>query len=125
MKVQPSKSGKPDLPPANEIPPVEESPVLPVMLEHMDVDLGVTQDGRFFIFHEKPYPEEIDYVIYNTESSKFCLVSINGRMQDVGMKMHEKLKKKMEYVEQVYLVHVEADKAKAIVEVQLVIEGAY
>ena len=127
MTHPPKKSNKPDLPYGEDLPSVEDLPVLPPMLNHMDLDLAVAPDGRFYIFYEKPFPEDIDYVMYNAEQARLQLVGVSGRLQDVGLTVHEKLQDHMEMTSSVYLIQVEGTKAIAIAEVMLMKEdeGTY
>lgn len=103
------------------LPPVEDLPVLPDLRKGMDADLAATEDGRVFVFYAKPMAEDTDYVIYDLDNNRLQFIGTTGRIQDIGMKVHEPMREYMQHGKTIYLVQVENGQATAFKQVTMLI----
>ncbi len=105
------------------LPSVEELPVLPDMRSGMDVDLAVNADGKLYVFHEKPNPEEIEYVIYDIHGSRLVFIGKNGRIQDISMAVQDAMRTHMKKAENICLVQIKDGQPYQTHNVPFVIEN--
>ncbi len=103
-----------------ELPPVDEMPVLPEAVKGMKLDLAVSDIGEVYIFHEKPMLERVNWVEYDRDVFKLYLISEKGRIQGVGMKVRKSLDDVISQAKRIYLIHRENGENKSAFEMPLV-----
>jgi hypothetical protein len=103
------------------LPSVEEMPVLPGLRKLMDVDLAVNADGRVYIFYDGVIAEDTEYVLYSIDDSSLHLVSLNGRIQDIGMTVHKPMRKYMRGADNIYVIEVKEGSVGNIINIPMVI----
>jgi hypothetical protein len=105
----------------NELPSVEEMPVLPGMRKLMDVDLAVNADGRVYLFYDGKISEDTEYVLYSIDDSSLHLVSKNGRIQDIGMTVHKPMRKYMRGADNIYIFEMKDGAVANITNIPMII----
>ena len=89
----------------SQLPSVEEMPVLPAMRQIMDVDLAVNEKGYVMLFHDSLDIAQAEYIIYDIDDAQLYLVDYSGRVQDIGMPVHEPMRPHLEKVGTIHLIH--------------------
>lgn len=89
----------------SQLPSVEEMPVLPAMRQIMDVDLAVNEKGYVMLFHDSLDIAQAEYIIYDIDDAQLYLVDYSGRVQDIGMPVHEPMRPHLEKIGTIYLIH--------------------
>lgn len=102
------------------LPPVDEMPVLQAASDEMVLTVAVSDLNEVYIFHDKPFQEEVNWVEYNTDNCKFVLISPVGRLQSVGLNIPEPMKATIEGLNTVFVIHVVDGVEQRIIEVPLV-----
>ena len=69
----------------SSLPPVEEIPVLEDLGKQAKYSIAATDTGNIYLFYEHEFLESINWVEFDVETSQMCLVSVNGRLQDLGV----------------------------------------
>lgn len=103
-----------------EMPPVDELPVLQDAVKSMNLDLAVSDTGEVYVFHEKAMPEPVNWVEYDREVLKLYFISNKGRIQGVGMKVMQRLDDVIMQSRRIFLIHRENGETKAVFEMPLV-----
>jgi hypothetical protein len=62
------------------------SPVLPPMATTMGVDFLFNEDGAWLL-HDKPLIEDLSWIEYDADTETATLVTEQGRLQDLGLKV--------------------------------------
>tara|TARA_B100001989_G_C24535243_1_gene463938 strand:+ start:717 stop:1055 length:339 start_codon:yes stop_codon:yes gene_type:complete len=109
------------MPDSDALPPVEEKPVLDNLGKISKMTLAVSETGQVYIFHEKPFPEPINWVEFDPEIAQMHLVSQNGRLQDLGIKVEPELNEQIKSCQKIYVVRIENGKEQEIFEMPLLI----
>lgn len=94
--------------------PVEDMPVLPDLKGDMDVDLVVKEDGKLYVFHERPLPEQVQWAEYDVDDAALFFVGPEGRIQNLGMTVHKPMRPYMKKAVSLYMVEVGEKGAKNI-----------
>ena len=104
----------------NDLPPVEDLPVLNDATDTMDMSIAVGGSGRIYIFHEKPFAEPLIGVEYNTESGLFVFISEEGRLQPIGLTIPPQLAESIEQQNFITLTYLVDKIEKDVIELPLV-----
>lgn len=102
------------------LPSVDECPVLADAVGEMKLDLAVNDDGEIYLFHEKPFNEAVNWVEYSEVEQKIYLVTQEGRIQGLGMKVPKLIGGKIDQSIRIFLVHVENGAPKTIWEMPFI-----
>lgn len=86
------------------------SPVLTPLAKQMKVDLVVSPESRIWLLHDRYFDELIAWAEYDIDMATLCLVTHDGRMQPLGMKIHQPLRKYMQNGRQLYTMLVKDKK---------------
>lgn len=105
----------------DHLPNVEAFPVMPDMRQAMDVDLVVNAEGRVYIFYDGEISEETEYVLYSIDDSTLNLVSHNGRIQDIGMKVHKPMRQYMRKADYIYMIAMRDGHPDKIIHIPMII----
>jgi hypothetical protein len=81
-----------------------EIPVIKPMRQQKDVDLAVNEKGEVFVFYDGYVGEDIEYAVYSIDDSCLYFVTYVGRTQDIGMTIHEPMRRLMEESQIIYIV---------------------
>lgn len=64
-----------------------DSPVFPSMSSTMKVDFLYNQDGKAWLLHDRPLPDILKWVEYDSDTENVTLVTRSGKIQDLGLKV--------------------------------------
>lgn len=105
----------------DDLPSVDELPMLPGLRTSMDVDLAVNAEGRVYLFYDGKIAEDTEYALYSIDDSSLTLVSMNGRIQDIGMTVHKPMRKYMRNGEHIYIIEMQDGNPGQIIKVPMLI----
>jgi hypothetical protein len=88
----------------DNLPSVDELPVLQGLRKSMDVDLAVNAEGHVYLFYDGKIAEDTEYALYSIDDSSLTLVSYAGRVQDIGMTVHKPMRKYMRGGDHIYVI---------------------
>jgi len=106
---------------SDHLPSVDELPVLPAMRKSMDVDLAVNANGRVYIFYDGKIAEDTEYALYSIDDASLQLVSIAGRIQDIGMTVQKPMRKYMRKGDMIYIIEMKDGKPGHIIHIPMII----
>ncbi len=105
----------------DNLPSVDDLPILPEMRKLMDVDLAVNAEGRVYIFHDGKIAEDTEYVLYSIDDASLHLVSHCGRQQNIGMVVHKPMRKYMRGADNIYIIEMKDGQPGKIINIPMVI----
>lgn len=76
-----------------------ESPVSADLTAQMAIDIAVNQQSQVWVFHNKPFPGELEWVEYDTGEKRLVFVTEGGTISDFGMKIEPALGQYLEKAE--------------------------
>lgn len=68
-----------------------DSPVRKPMAAQMHVELVVNDDAEVWVLHDKPFPAILQWAEYDEESNMLSFVTHDGKVQDLGIIIPEKI----------------------------------
>ncbi|MGH1455773.1 MAG: hypothetical protein ACRBDI_03240 [Alphaproteobacteria bacterium] len=104
----------------NALPPVDEMPVLDGAADTMKMTLAAGASGTIYVFHEKPFPEPVNWVEYNADSAMLIFISSVGRMQPIGLKVPKQLANVIDTQNKIIVSHLVNGEEKQVFEMPLV-----
>ena len=106
----------------SSLPPVEEKPVLENLGTQAKYSLAAAGNGNIYLFHEHEFPEAVNWVEFDVEASIICLVTINGRLQDLGITIEPHLKDYLLQKDHIFVVHMVGGKEQSVLQMPLLIQ---
>lgn len=86
---------------------VGDSPVLAPLAQVMKVDLVINPESKVWLLHDQRFQDYVMWAEYDVDAASLTLVLRDGRMQELGMKIHAPLRKYLRAARQLYTVRVE------------------
>lgn len=80
--------------------------VLESLYSQIECCVFTNAQGEILIAHNVPFHEKILWVEYDVACNCFTLVHPEGRVQDLGIKMTDKMKKNLEHGEAVTVAYI-------------------
>lgn len=75
----------------------DDIPVNADLTSGMLIDVSVNKNSEVWVFHNKPFPNVLEWIEYDAEESSLVFVTKGGRLNDLGIKigplMHKYLHK--------------------------------
>lgn len=102
-----------------EIP--EGAAVLPPLWKTMAVEFLVNNKNCATILHDKPLPEKIYWAEYDVDFKNLTLVTIKGKIQGLGSKIHTPIHKKLRACKDLQIIMVQDKEIKDFYTVSLVV----
>jgi hypothetical protein len=87
----------------------EEIPVFRPLASMMKVDLVMNPDSKVWILHDKPFPDILMWAEYDIDSASLTLVYRNGKIQELGLKIHAPMRKYLRSARQLFTMRLEGD----------------
>jgi hypothetical protein len=104
----------------------DEIPVFRPLAATMNVDLVMNPDSKVWILHDKPFPDVLMWVEYDIDAATLTLVYRNGKIQELGMKIHAPMRKYLRSARQLFTMRLEGEQiADTYVRPLLVRETGY
>lgn len=105
---------------------VDEIPVFRPLAATMNVDLVMNPDSKVWILHDKPFPDILMWVEYDIDAATLTLVYRNGKVQELGIKIHAPMRKYLRSARQLFTMRLEGEQiADTYVRPLLVRETGY
>ncbi len=98
-----------------------ENPVLTPLYPKIKCGAFTNKQGDILIAHDVPLPSRILWVEYDVPDDSFTLVHREGRIQDLGIDMTDKMRENLEHGKIVQIAHLVEKKIKSAQKVTLVI----
>ncbi len=73
----------------------DDAPVLPSLASTMDVELVVGSEGKTLVVISEDVPEAYWWAEYDVDLEQLYFVTVNGKIQGLGIKIHEPLEERM------------------------------
>jgi hypothetical protein len=86
--------------------------VLPSLASTMGVAFMVNERGNIWIVHNKPLPVILNWVEFDVDLSSITLISQDGQVIDLGMKVQKALQKPMMQAREIYIVYMVQEEVK-------------
>ncbi|GEM_PF-1072029 len=87
----------------------DEIPVFRPLAATMNVDLVMNPDSKVWILHDKPFPDILMWVEYDIDAATLTLVYRNGKIQDLGIKIHAPMRKYLRSARQLFTMRLEGE----------------
>lgn len=87
----------------------DEIPVFRPLAATMNVDLVMNPDSKVWILHDKPFPDILMWVEYDIDAATLTLVYRNGKIQELGMKIHAPMRKYLRSARQLFTMRLEGE----------------
>ncbi|MGH1402879.1 MAG: hypothetical protein ACRBDL_01410 [Alphaproteobacteria bacterium] len=100
-----------------------ENPVLDPLYPNIKCGAFTNKQGDILIAHDVPLPSRVLWVEYDQTDDSFSLIHRLGRIQDLGIKMTEKMRENLEHGKLVQIAHLEEKKVRTAQKVTLVIRN--
>ncbi|MCB9990272.1 MAG: hypothetical protein H6867_02695 [Rhodospirillales bacterium] len=55
----------------------------------MQIDVVVNKDGKVWVIYDRPFPDYLDWVEFDADTGEMTFVTMDGKLQDLGMIIHE------------------------------------
>lgn len=90
--------------------PSSEAPVLTPLAQKMAVDLVINPDSKVWLLHDQRFEDLVMWAEYDVDSASLILVMGDGKMQDLGMKIHAPMRKYLRAARQLYTMRIDNGK---------------
>ncbi len=80
----------------------------------LDIEIGVNNEGRVVVFHDKRFKKELSWFEYEISSSKLDFILDDGQIRDAGMKIAPQISKHMQNSYQILTVFMDNNTGEAI-----------
>lgn len=70
----------------------------------LDVEVGLKEDGKVVIFHNKPFKNEISWLEFDLETNMVNFVIDEGDVRDIGIPLKQNIAKNMQNSHQILMV---------------------
>lgn len=100
-----------------------ENPVLAPLYPKIKCGAFTNKKGEILIAHDVPLPSAILWVEYDVPDDSFTLVHREGRIQDLGIKMTDKMRQNLKHGKLVQIAHLIDKKVKSAQKVTLVMRN--
>lgn len=97
-----------DKPVENPLP--GDLPVHKPLASTMNVDLMVNEDSKLWVIHDKPFPDILIWAEYDADMASLSLIAKDGKIIDLGMKIHQPLRKYMLSARQLFTMRMQDGK---------------
>lgn len=87
----------------------DEIPVFRPLATTMNVDLVMNPDSKVWILHDKPFPDILMWVEYDIDAATLTLVYRNGKVQELGIKIHAPMRKYLRSARQLFTMRLEGE----------------
>lgn len=87
----------------------DDIPVFKPLAATMNVDLVMNPDSKVWILHDKPFPDILMWVEYDIDVASLTLVYRNGKIQELGMKIHAPMRKYLRSARQLFTMRLEGE----------------
>ena len=82
----------------------DDTPVLPSLASTMDVELVASPEAEVMVIMTSDAPEEYWWAEYDVDLQQLYFITVNAKIQGLGMKIHEPFEKNMLEATKVRLV---------------------
>jgi len=89
---------------------LSDAPVLTPLAQKMAVDLVINPDSKVWLLHDQRFQDIVMWAEYDVDSASLILVMRDGKMQDLGMKIHAPMRKYLRAARQLYTMRVDNGK---------------
>lgn len=81
-------------------------PVNADLTSEMLIDVTVNKESDVWVFHDRPFPEVLEWIEYDVDDARLVFVTKGGRINDFGIRIGPLMEKYLQKAEQVdaYLV---------------------
>lgn len=95
--------------------PVDTTPKKPATLaEMMQIGLIMHEDGKIWLFHNKAFPSELQWVEYDGDENTVSFICKGGLAIDLGMPLTPEMSEEWRHAEYMMTSHVEGDVVKGM-----------
>ena len=77
------------------------------------VEVGVKQDGKVAVFHNKPFKNELSWIEYDIGKNAIEFVMDNGEVRNIGVPVNKEIAKNMHNTHQVLMVLLDDESGQA------------
>lgn len=100
-----------------------DSPILNDLGSQMRCGIFTNASGEILVVHDHALPAAVDYIEYDSDSDQCCLVYNDGRMQNLGVSLNQKVRNHIQHGSEVTLAYLENKKIKSTVKVVFLIRS--
>lgn len=93
-----------------EEPVTSDGPVLQPLARQMNVDLVLNPDSKVWLLHDQRFTDIVLWAEYDVDSATLTLVLRDGKIQELGMKIHPPMRKYLREARQLYTMRLENQK---------------
>ena len=108
---------------AQNISDTIENPVLPPLAPDIKCGAFTNKDGDILIAHNIPLPSRVLWVEYDKPLNSFSLIHQEGRIQNLGIDMTEKMLESLVHGKIVQIAHIVDKKVKSAQRATLVVRN--
>ena len=101
---------------------VEELPVLTNLCAQAKFSLTVMSNGHIYLFHENKFREPLNWVEYDAEMNRMFLVTIKGRLQELGIKADKDIVEYITKSNYIYVVRIQDGREVTVLQMPLLIQ---
>ncbi len=87
-----------------------QQPVFPPLAEQMGISLILNPESKIWLVHEQAFPDILMWAEYDIDTASLSLVFREGRVQDIGMRIHPPMRKYLARSRQIFTMLLQGDK---------------